>query len=92
MPPSQDVFHEREKLYQTWQHAQQTLTKKREARARLELQGRSDKLQQMGDEVTEVSSGSRRGHSGVTMSGDSLGGSWGVDGAVGNLGHESFLC
>ncbi|XP_043214742.1 sorting nexin-2-like [Amphibalanus amphitrite] len=48
-----DVFHEREKLYQTWQHAQQTLTKKREAKARLELQGRSDKLQQLGDEVTE---------------------------------------
>lgn len=48
------MFHEREKLYQTWQHAQQTLTKKRETRARLELQGRSDKLQQLADEVTEV--------------------------------------
>ncbi|XP_037087966.1 sorting nexin-2-like isoform X2 [Pollicipes pollicipes] len=48
-----DVFHEREKLYQTWQHAQQTLTKKREVKARLELQGRSDKLQQLTEEVTE---------------------------------------
>jgi len=49
-----DVFHQRVKVYQTWQHAQQTLTKKREAKAKLELAGRSDKVPAANDEVTEV--------------------------------------
>ena len=49
-----DVFHYRVKVYQTWQHAQQTLTKKREAKTRLELTGRTDKLAQATEEVTEV--------------------------------------
>lgn len=51
-----EVFHQRVKVYQTWQHAQQTLTKKREAKAKLELAGRSDKVPAANDEVVEVSS------------------------------------
>lgn len=48
------VFHQRVKVYQTWQHAQQMLNKKREAKAKLELAGRSDKVPQANEEVTEV--------------------------------------
>lgn len=50
----QDVFHERVKTFQTWQHAQITLAKKREAKAKAELAGRMDKVQQAQEEVTEV--------------------------------------
>lgn len=49
-----DIFHQRVKVYQTWQHAQQTLTKKREMKARLELAGKSDKLPLATEEVVEV--------------------------------------
>lgn len=48
-----DVFHERVKNYQTWQHAQATLAKKRENKAKSELQGRVDKVQQAQEEVQE---------------------------------------
>ncbi|XP_063842862.1 sorting nexin-2-like isoform X11 [Scylla paramamosain] len=48
-----DVFHERVKTFQTWQHAQITLAKKREAKAKAELAGRMDKVQQAQEEVTE---------------------------------------
>ncbi|CAL8088484.1 unnamed protein product [Orchesella dallaii] len=48
-----DVFHERVKAYQTLQHAQQTLNKKREAKAKLELQVKTDKLAQAREEVVE---------------------------------------
>ena len=51
----QDAFHERVKTFQTWQHAQITLAKKREAKAKAELAGRMDKVQQAQEEVTEVS-------------------------------------
>ena len=51
----QDVFHERVKTYQTWQHAQQMLAKKREAVDRWESAGRSDKVAPAKDEVLEVS-------------------------------------
>lgn len=50
----QEVFHERVKAYQTWQHAQQTLNKKREVKAKLELQVRNDKIAQAREEVVEV--------------------------------------
>jgi sorting nexin-1/2 len=50
----QEVFHERVKAYQLWQHAQQTLNKKRETKARLELQVKNDKLPQAREEVVEV--------------------------------------
>lgn len=56
-----DVFHQRVKVYQTWQHAQQTLTKKREAKAKLELAGRSDKVPAANDEVTEWEAKVNRG-------------------------------
>ncbi|XP_050686567.1 sorting nexin-2-like isoform X2 [Eriocheir sinensis] len=48
-----DVFHERVKTFQTWQHAQITLAKKREAKAKAELAGRMDKVQQAQEEVAE---------------------------------------
>ncbi|KAK6643716.1 hypothetical protein RUM43_005226 [Polyplax serrata] len=48
-----DVFHERVKVYQIWQHAQLMLTKKRELKSKFELQERRDKIAQAADEVTE---------------------------------------
>jgi len=48
-----EVFHQRIKVYQTWQHSQQQLTKKREAKAKFELAGRSDKVAQANEEVQE---------------------------------------
>jgi sorting nexin-1/2 len=50
-----DVFHERVKVFQNWQHAQMQLTKKRENKAKLELQQRNDKLEQAQKEVEDVS-------------------------------------
>ena len=49
-----DVFHERVKVFQNWQHAQMQLTKKRENKAKLELSQRNDKLDQAQKEVEEV--------------------------------------
>lgn len=43
------------KAYQVWQHSQQTLNKKRELKAKLELQVRNDKIAQAREEVVEVS-------------------------------------
>jgi len=48
-----EAFHERVKAHQAWQHAQQTLNKKRELKAKLELQVRNDKIAQARDEVVE---------------------------------------
>lgn len=42
------------KAFQTWQHAQQMLVKKREAVDRWESAGRSDKVAPAKDEVLEV--------------------------------------
>lgn len=50
-----EVFHERVKVFQNWQHAQMQLTKKRENKAKLELAGRNEKLDQAQREVEEVS-------------------------------------
>ncbi|CAG0895868.1 unnamed protein product [Cyprideis torosa] len=47
------ALHERIKAYQLWQHAQQTLVRKREAKAKYELAQRSDKIPQAKEEVTE---------------------------------------
>ncbi|XP_076339012.1 sorting nexin-2-like [Tachypleus tridentatus] len=55
------VFHQRVKVYQTWQHAQQMLTKKREQKAKLELAGKMDKVAQAREEVTEWESKVERG-------------------------------
>lgn len=49
------MFHERVKVYQNWQHAQIVLNKKRETKAKFEIMGRSDKINQAKDEVIEVS-------------------------------------
>ncbi|KRT81098.1 hypothetical protein AMK59_6203, partial [Oryctes borbonicus] len=48
-----DAFHERTKLFQHWQHSQQMLNRKREAKAKFELQNRTDKTDQAGVEVIE---------------------------------------
>jgi sorting nexin-1/2 len=48
-----EVFHERVKAYQNWQHAQQMLNKKREAKAKLELQVRPEKMGQAREDVVE---------------------------------------
>lgn len=50
-----DVFHERVKVFQNWQHAQMQLTKKRENKAKTELTQRRDKLEQAQNEVEDVS-------------------------------------
>lgn len=49
-----DAFHERTKLFQHWQHSQQMLAKKREAKAKLELTNRSEKMDGANGEVVEV--------------------------------------
>lgn len=49
-----DAFHERTKLFQHWQHSQQMLTKRREAKAKMELTNRGDRIEQAGIEVVEV--------------------------------------
>lgn len=56
-----DVFHERVKVFQIWQHAQMMLNKKRELRARMEQAGRGDKTSQAAVEVIEWESKVERG-------------------------------
>jgi len=56
-----DTFHQRVKVYQTWQHAQQQLNRKREAKARAELAARSDKVAQANEEVLEWEAKVNRG-------------------------------
>ncbi|XP_067139466.1 sorting nexin-2-like isoform X2 [Centruroides vittatus] len=56
-----DVFHQRVKVYQTWQHALQILTKKREQKAKLELAGKTDKIPQAREEVIEWEAKVERG-------------------------------
>lgn len=50
----QASFHERVRAYSNWQHAQQMLTKKREALVKLELASKNEKLPQAQEEVKEV--------------------------------------
>lgn len=57
----QDVFHERVKVFQNWQHAQLMLNKKREQKARLEQSGRTDKTSQAATEVIEWEAKVERG-------------------------------
>lgn len=56
-----DTFHERTKLFQHWHHAQQMLAKKREAKTKLELACRADKLDQAATEVAEWEAKVERG-------------------------------
>lgn len=48
-----DVFHERVKVYQTWQHSQLMLNKKREQKVKMELNMRTDKSSTANQEVAE---------------------------------------
>lgn len=50
----QATFHQRIKVYQNWQSAQATLTKKREALVKLELAGKQEKIPPAQEEVKEV--------------------------------------
>ena len=54
MIPLQASFQERVRSYSNWQHAQQMLTKKREALVKLELASKNEKLPQAQEEVKEV--------------------------------------
>nr|CAD7441792.1 unnamed protein product [Timema bartmani] len=56
-----DVFHERVKVYQNWQHSQLMLNKKREQKAKMELSGKPDKGNQASVEVVEWESKVERG-------------------------------
>ena len=54
-----DVFHNRVKVYQTWQNAQQTLAKKRENKLKFEMAGKADKIHLADEEIAEVGALSR---------------------------------
>lgn len=56
-----DIFHQRVKVYQTWQNAQQQLNRKREAKARAELAQRPDKAAVAAEEVQEWEAKVNRG-------------------------------
>nr|CAD7259781.1 unnamed protein product [Timema shepardi] len=56
-----DVFHERVKVYQNWQHSQLMLNKKREQKAKMELSGKPDKGNQASVEVVEWEAKVERG-------------------------------
>ncbi|MFH4975340.1 hypothetical protein AB6A40_002049 [Gnathostoma spinigerum] len=49
-----ELFYERVKVYQNWQTAQQNLTRKKEIKARFEREGRSDKVNQIKEELTNA--------------------------------------
>lgn len=49
-----DVFHNRVKVFQTWQNAQQTLAKKKENKLKYEIAGKTDKIHQATEEIAEV--------------------------------------
>jgi len=51
----QEVFHERVKTYKTWKDDEATLHKKREAKSRLELAHKMDKISAATHEISEVS-------------------------------------
>jgi len=50
----QDVLHERVKLHKTWKDTETLLTKKREEKAKLEEQRKTDKLAVVTREISEV--------------------------------------
>ncbi|XP_044735424.1 sorting nexin-2 [Chrysoperla carnea] len=56
-----DAFHERTKVFQNWQHSQQMLSRRRESKAKLELMGRSEKLEQASSDVLDWESKVERG-------------------------------
>lgn len=50
----QDVFGERVKIHKHWKDAEATLTKKREAKVKLELANKQEKLAQAKTDCEEV--------------------------------------
>nr|XP_032519572.1 sorting nexin-2-like [Danaus plexippus plexippus] len=56
-----DVFHERVKVFQHWQHSQMQLTKRRENKAKAELANRPEKIEQAANEIIEWESKVERG-------------------------------
>lgn len=56
-----DVFHERVKVFQNWQHAQMQLTKRRENKAKAELANRPEKIEQAANEIIEWEAKVERG-------------------------------
>ncbi|XP_026320950.1 sorting nexin-2 isoform X2 [Hyposmocoma kahamanoa] len=56
-----DVFHERVKVFQNWQHAQMQLTKRRENKAKAELANRPDKIETASQEIIEWEAKVERG-------------------------------
>jgi len=49
------VLHERVKIYRAWKDEELALTKKREAKVKLELAHKTDKVSAVTHEITEVS-------------------------------------
>ncbi|KAK2163468.1 hypothetical protein LSH36_79g09044 [Paralvinella palmiformis] len=49
-----DVFHERVKIFKLWKEAEVNLNKKREARAKLEVQRKLDKIPAVSQEITQL--------------------------------------
>ncbi|XP_034835258.1 sorting nexin-2 [Maniola hyperantus] len=56
-----DVFHERVKVFQNWQHAQMQLTKRRENKAKADLANRPEKIAQASTEIIEWEAKVERG-------------------------------
>ncbi|XP_041371595.1 sorting nexin-2-like isoform X2 [Gigantopelta aegis] len=48
-----EVFHDRVKIYKNWKEAESMLMKKRDAKAKLEIQHKSEKVPQAQQEITE---------------------------------------
>ena len=59
------MFQMRDRAYQTWQTAQSTLTKKKEAEMKFKVAGKSDKLAQVQAEIQEVGRQDRVGRARV---------------------------
>ncbi|CAK1552987.1 unnamed protein product [Leptosia nina] len=57
-----DVFHERVKVFQNWQHAEMQLNKRRENKAKAELANRPEKIEQASNEIIEWESKVERSH------------------------------
>lgn len=47
------AFHERVKVFQIWQHAQLQLSKRRDNKTKMDQAGRSDKIEQIQEEINE---------------------------------------
>lgn len=47
------AFHERVKVFQIWQHAQMQLSKRRDNKTKMDQAGRSDKIEQIQEEINE---------------------------------------